>query len=39
MVTPAKFMLAIVAFIAMLILIGAMAFLPETGHFANVLHD
>lgn len=38
MVTPAKFMLAILAFIAMLIVIGAMALLPETGHYANILH-
>jgi hypothetical protein len=39
MVTPAKFMLALLAFIAMLIVIGAMMLLPETGHFANILHD
>ena len=38
MVTPAKFMLAILAFIAMLIVIGAMAFLPDTGHYASVLN-
>ena len=38
MVTPAKFMLAILAFIAMLIVIGAMVVLPETGHYANLAH-
>jgi hypothetical protein len=38
MVTPAKFMLAILAFIAMLIVIGAMVVLPDTGHFANLAH-
>ncbi len=36
MVTPAKFLLAILAFIAMLAIIGAMVILPETGHFANI---
>jgi len=38
MVTPAKFMLAILAFVAMLIVIGAMVILPETGHYANIAH-
>ncbi|MEA2194348.1 MAG: hypothetical protein QOG42_782 [Solirubrobacteraceae bacterium] len=38
MVTPAKFMLALLAFIAMLIVIGAMALFPETGHYANIAH-
>ncbi len=38
MVTPAKFMLALLAFIAMLAVIAAMALLPETGHYANVLN-
>jgi len=38
MVTPAKFMLAILAFIAMLIVIGAMVLLPDTGHYANILN-
>jgi hypothetical protein len=38
MVTPAKFMLAILAFIAMLIIIGAMVVLPDTGHYANIAH-
>jgi hypothetical protein len=38
MVTPAKIMLAILAFIAMLIVIGAMVVLPDTGHFANLAH-
>ena len=38
MVTPAKFMLAILAFVAMLIVIGAMVLLPDTGHFANIAH-
>jgi hypothetical protein len=38
MVTPGKFMLAILAFIAMLIVIGAMALLPDTGHYASVLN-
>lgn len=36
MVTPAKFLLAILAFIAMLAVIGAMVILPDTGHFANL---
>ena len=36
MVTPGKFMLAILAAIAMLIVIGAMVVLPETGHYANI---
>jgi len=38
MVTPAKFLLAVLAFIAMLLVIAAMALLPDTGHFANVLN-
>ncbi len=38
MVTPAKFMLALLACIAMLIVIGAMVVLPETGHFAGIAH-
>lgn len=38
MVTPAKFMLAVLAFVAMLIVIGAMVLLPETGHYANIAH-
>jgi hypothetical protein len=38
MVTPAKFMLALLAFVAMLIVIGAMVVLPDTGHFANLTH-
>jgi hypothetical protein len=36
MVTPAKFFLAILAFVAMLVIIGAMVILPDTGHFANI---
>ena len=38
MVTPAKFLLAVLAFIAMLLVIAAMALLPETGHYANILN-
>lgn len=38
MVTPGKFMLAVLACIAMLIVIGAMVVLPETGHYANIAH-
>lgn len=38
MVTPAKFMLAVLAFIAMMAVLGAMVILPETGHFANIAH-
>jgi len=35
MVTPAKFMLALIAGIAMLVVIGAMVLGPDTGHFAS----
>ncbi len=38
MVTPLKFTLALVAFLAMLAVIGAMVLLPDTGHFANIAH-
>ena len=38
MVTPGKFMLAVLACLAMLIVIGAMVLLPETGHYANLAH-
>jgi hypothetical protein len=38
MVTPGKFMLAILACIAMLIVIGAMVIGPDTGHYANIAH-
>ncbi len=38
MVTPGKFLLAILACIAMLVVIGAMVVLPDTGHFANIAH-
>lgn len=38
MVTPGKFMLAVLACIAMLVVIGAMVLLPETGHYANLAH-
>jgi hypothetical protein len=38
MVTPAKFMLAILAFIAMMVVIGLMVVLPDTGHYANIAH-
>jgi len=38
MVTPGKFMLAVLACIAMLIVIGAMVLFPETGHYANLAH-
>jgi hypothetical protein len=38
MVTPGKFLLAILAFVAMMIVIGAMVLFPETGHYANLAH-
>ena len=38
MVTPGKFLLAVLAFIAMMVVIGLMTVLPETGHFANIAH-
>ncbi len=38
MVTPAKFMLALLCFVLMLLVILAMALLPDTGHYANVLN-
>jgi hypothetical protein len=38
MVTPGKFLLAVLAFIAMMVVIGAMVILPDTGHFANIAH-
>ena len=38
MVTPAKFFLAVLAFIAMLAVIALMVILPDTGHFANIAH-
>jgi hypothetical protein len=38
MVTPAKFTLALLAFVGMLIVIGAMVLAPDTGHYANLAH-
>jgi hypothetical protein len=38
MVTPGKLLLAILAGIAMLVVIGLMVVLPHTGHFANIAH-
>ena len=38
MVTPTNFMFAILAFIAMLVVIGLMVVLPETGHYASIAH-
>ena len=38
MVTPSNFMFAVLAFIAMLVVIGLMVVLPETGHYANIAH-
>jgi hypothetical protein len=38
MVTPGKFLLAILAFVAMMVVIGLMVVLPDTGHFANIAH-
>jgi len=35
MVTPAKFMLALIAGVAMLVVIGAMVLGPDTGHFVS----
>ena len=38
MVTPGKFLLAVLAAIAMLVVIGLMVVLPDTGHYANIAH-
>lgn len=38
MVTPAKFMLAVLCFIAMMLVLAAMVLLPDTGHYANILN-
>ena len=38
MVTPGKFMLALIAGVAMLVVIGLMVVLPDTGRFANIAH-
>jgi hypothetical protein len=38
MVTPGKFVLALLAGIAMLVVIGLMVVLPDTGHYANIAH-
>jgi hypothetical protein len=38
MVTPGKFFLALLAGIAMLVVIGLMVVLPDTGHYANIAH-
>ena len=38
MVTPGKFLLAFLAFIAMMAVIAAMTLFPETGHFASIAH-
>ena len=38
MVTPGKFMLAILAFIAMLVILALFVLLPDTGHYANILN-
>ena len=36
MVTPTYMLFAILAFIAMLVVIGAMVIGPDTGHFASL---
>ena len=36
MVTPTYLLFAILAFIAMLVVIGAMVIGPDTGHFASL---
>ena len=38
MVEPWKFMLAILAFIAMLVILALFVILPDTGHFAMIAH-
>jgi hypothetical protein len=38
MVTPGYLLLAVLAAIAMLVVIGLMVALPDTGHFANIAH-
>ena len=38
MVTPTYFLLAILAFVAMLVVIAAMVIGPDTGHFASLSH-
>lgn len=38
MVTPTNFLFAVLAFIAMLVVIGLMVVLPDTGHYANIAH-
>jgi hypothetical protein len=38
MVTSGKFLLAVLAAIAMLVVIGLMVVLPDTGHFASIAH-
>jgi hypothetical protein len=37
-VTPTYLLLAVLAFIAMLVVIGAMVVEPNTGHFAGLAH-
>lgn len=39
MVTPGKFFLALVSCIGMLVILALFVLLPETGHFAHILHD
>lgn len=36
MVTPGKFMLALLAFVGMLAILALFVLLPDTGHFANI---
>ena len=36
MVTPGKFLLAIVAFVGMLVILALFVLLPDTGHFAGI---
>jgi hypothetical protein len=36
MVTPGKFMLAIIAFVAMLVILALFVVLPDTGHYAGI---
>ncbi|MEA2157282.1 MAG: hypothetical protein QOE11_3422 [Solirubrobacteraceae bacterium] len=38
MVTPTYLLFAVLAFIAMMVVIGAMVIGPDTGHFAGLAH-
>ena len=38
MVTPGMFLLAILAFVSMLVILALFVVLPDTGHFASIAH-